>query len=305
MSIRPLLLAACLSAACGGAGLARAATDAQGSATALRVDVTVLGSSLGTGPLPAGATGDAPLDYEFVAQALDADVSLGGVAGVESGPLRAGTRALLGREIAESSAAVQSATVNIGGALGVALALDAAATTAYVTCDGTTPKVALDAELEGVTLMVLGLPVSVSTNAAPNTTVPLALPGATLVLNEQTVTGGSASVTALHLTLDNAILGLLAPALDADVVVARSTVSLAQCGSYVDGDADGLLDGTDNCPASANPGQRDTDADGAGDACDVDDDGDLVPDATDTCPLEPNASQGPCPDAVFAHGFEG
>ena len=304
MSIRPSLVAACVVAACCGAPPASAATDAQGAAAGLRVDVTVLGSTVGTGPLPAGAAGDAPLDYEVVSQALDADVSLGTVANVGSGPLRAGTRALLGRQIAESSAAVQSATVNIGGALGVALALDAAATTAYVTCDGATPKLELDSELEGVTLTVLGLPVSVATNAAPNTTVPLELAGATLVLNEQVVSGGSASVSALHLTLDNAILALLAPALDADVVVARSSVSLAQCGSFVDGDGDGVPDGTDNCPASVNPDQRDTNGDGAGDACDVDDDGDLVPDATDTCPLEPNPLQGACPDQVFAHGFE-
>jgi hypothetical protein len=39
-----------------------------------------------------------------------------------------------------------------------------------------------------------------------------------------------------------------------------------------DGDLDGIVDGIDNCPTMANPGQGDNDADGAGDVCDNDDD---------------------------------
>lgn len=58
-----------------------------------------------------------------------------------------------------------------------------------------------------------------------------------------------------------------------------------------DSDGDGILDGFDNCPAAANSDQLDTDADGAGDACDDDDDDDGEPDATDNCPLVDNPSQ--------------
>jgi hypothetical protein len=36
-----------------------------------------------------------------------------------------------------------------------------------------------------------------------------------------------------------------------------------------DDDGDGVWNAVDNCPADANPGQADRDADGAGDACDV------------------------------------
>jgi len=59
----------------------------------------------------------------------------------------------------------------------------------------------------------------------------------------------------------------------------------------VDTDGDGVTDTTDNCPDVANANQRDTDADGEGDACDGDDDADQVPDEDDNCPLIANPSQ--------------
>ena len=46
-----------------------------------------------------------------------------------------------------------------------------------------------------------------------------------------------------------------------------------------DQDGDGIVDGTDNCPAAANTEQTDTDGDGLGDACDGDDDNDGLPDS--------------------------
>ena len=49
--------------------------------------------------------------------------------------------------------------------------------------------------------------------------------------------------------------------------------------------------GCDNCFAVSNSGQRDTDEDGEGDACDRDDDNDGRDDVLDNCPLTANADQ--------------
>ena len=52
-----------------------------------------------------------------------------------------------------------------------------------------------------------------------------------------------------------------------------------------DSDGDGAADVRDNCVVVINPEQRDTDADGQGDACDDDDDNDGITDLEDLCPL--------------------
>ncbi len=65
-----------------------------------------------------------------------------------------------------------------------------------------------------------------------------------------------------------------------------------------DNDGDGVADASDNCPSDSNPGQRNTDGDAFGDACDTDRDNDGVPNASDNCPIVQNAdSQGSENDA--------
>ncbi len=59
----------------------------------------------------------------------------------------------------------------------------------------------------------------------------------------------------------------------------------------VDTDEDGVNDDVDNCPATSNADQKDTDGDGVGDVCDTDDDADEVNDTTDNCPLVANSDQ--------------
>jgi hypothetical protein len=81
-----------------------------------------------------------------------------------------------------------------------------------------------------------------------------------------------------------------------------SLIVIADCATPVDGDGDGILDPEDNCPEVANSDQADTDADGAGDACDpcTDTDGDGYGShgdpastcAPDNCPGIPNPDQG-------------
>ena len=62
-------------------------------------------------------------------------------------------------------------------------------------------------------------------------------------------------------------------------VLAIETVTVSH--NAPDGDGDGVSDGSDNCPETANANQTDSDGDGAGDLCDADMDGDGIPNAED------------------------
>ena len=70
--------------------------------------------------------------------------------------------------------------------------------------------------------------------------------------------------------------------------VGAGTVDMGAFELLPDTDSDGVVDELDNCDATPNPDQLDTDGDGAGNACDPDDDNDGAADGADNCPLVPN-----------------
>ena len=73
----------------------------------------------------------------------------------------------------------------------------------------------------------------------------------------------------------------------------NGTVVAIDIGPPPDKDGDGIPDMSDNCPATSNPDQKDTDGDGIGDACNdaLDQDGDEWADRLDNCPKIYNPDQ--------------
>ena len=85
-----------------------------------------------------------------------------------------------------------------------------------------------------------------------------------------------ASADAVYAAMQTTALDMGAAGFDA--LTGYGLIQADQALLEFDGDADGINDGLDNCPALANPGQDNNDGDTEGDVCDDDDDNDGLTD---------------------------
>jgi hypothetical protein len=90
----------------------------------------------------------------------------------------------------------------------------------------------------------------------------------------------SLSPDALYNTLQSTAIDMGVAGIDPDSGHGLVQADLAL--TSLDGDADGVPNSADNCPAAANPLQENNDADSQGDVCDPDDDNDTLSDVDET-----------------------
>ena len=90
----------------------------------------------------------------------------------------------------------------------------------------------------------------------------------------------SLSPDALYNTLQTTAIDMGVAGVDADSGHGLVQADLAL--TSLDGDADGVPNSADNCPAAANPLQENNDGDSQGDVCDPDDDNDTLSDVDET-----------------------
>lgn len=184
--------------------------------------------NIDSGPLPQ-VSGSAPAPYGASDDVLS--INLG------SGTVSSGTLVVNAASNVDGGAGVRSASADasveglgIGGAIGAVLTLSSTTlgSSASVTGNGALGASGT-ATLEDLAISVLGVPLAIPANPAPNTVL-IDLAGVRIVLNEQILTGDGASglalaVNALHIEFTNAVLGL--GLLNGEIVISHSEAALA------------------------------------------------------------------------------
>jgi uncharacterized repeat protein (TIGR01451 family) len=200
-------------------------SSAFGESVLLKI-LPALGSpvQISSGPLPSVAGAASP-PYSSTNQVASADVALGLLL---SGGLRTGLLTVnAASNIPNSNSASANSTVNnsqatLGGLVGLTADVIQSSARAAGSCgalSSTGSTVLANAKLNGAT---------VTASAAPNTVL-LDAGGVRIVLNEQIAAGNgttdtSLTVNAIHISLDNAPLGL--GLVGGDIIIAQSTASM-------------------------------------------------------------------------------
>jgi hypothetical protein len=184
--------------------------------------------NLDSGPLPQAA-GSAPGPYAASDDALSIDLG--------SGTISSGTLVVNAASNVDGAPGARSASADatleslgIGGALGALLTVSSSSvgSSAEVAGNGAL-SASGSAVLEDLAISVLGVPLAIPANPAPNTVL-FDAAGVLIVLNEQTLSGDGSSglalvVNALRVEFTNAVLGL--GLLNGEIVISHSEAALA------------------------------------------------------------------------------
>lgn len=207
---------------------APAATGASGDAYGLSAQASLqplLGTlaTVNVSPVPS-TSGNAPPNYSNPATAASASVTLSGLPTlVSTGVLNVNTSATLASDVSQSSATVDNVTVSVAGLIN--LTAGVVASQASAVCSGGSVVASGSTSLTGAGLSLLGaLGVALDASPAPNTRISAL--GVTVTLNEQAVSGNTATVNGIRVTIANGLLTLLGT-LNADIVIAHSSATLS------------------------------------------------------------------------------
>lgn len=212
--------------------------DAEGYAASVDLDLDVIG--LGTDaevvaptPVSSGSGSDSfgPINNSVAGLSVDL---LAGTAGVSTGLLSSSAQYSNASQ-ALATGGVDSTNIDLDvlGLIGLSLTADAIGSTSQIdgSCGALTPSAA--STLANAQLTVLGTPVALAANPAPNTGIDinaLGLAGVTLVLNEQVVggdgiTSSSIVTNALRLTLNINIIGVVS--LSGEIILGHSEAAVS------------------------------------------------------------------------------